>query len=193
MKLLRRAPREVYRVYSEDEFFADTTPHAEHVEAPSPGSTERQLQRLAGATVLLVTVGVVGGMIVLTSVSTPASRRRGDARSSATSGSPPPAGDRMARMDASSGIPAVPERPVDRDGTAPHIGGRKQQAGSRRRALTAPPRRVRPRVAGTQTVSARAQAVLSANAGAPVSLAEPATETSAVSPQPVQVEFGFER
>jgi hypothetical protein len=195
MTLLRRAPREVYRVYSEDEFFAETTPHAEHVDAASPGSTERQLQRLAGATVLLVTVGVVGGMIVVSSVSSPASRRRGGARSSTASGSQPPAGDRIARMQASAGMPDGTGRSVDRGGTAPHVGGRKRQAGWRRRSLTKPPHRVAPRGGVTQTVSVQdpAQVVLSVEAGTPVNVAEPTTGASVASPKPVQIEFGFER
>lgn len=182
-------------MYGEEEFFAQTTPHPEHVDAVSPGGTERQLQRLAGATVLLVTVGVVGGMIVVSSVSSPTSRRRGGARSSAAGGSLPPAGDRVARMDASAGMPDAPERRVDRGGTAPHVGGRKQQAGWRGPAFTRPPHRVKPRVAVTQTVSVQdsAKVVLSANAGAPVSVADPTTGASAAAPQPVQTEFGFER
>lgn len=195
MTLLRRAPREVYRVYSEEEFFAETTPHAEHVDAASPGSTERQLQRLAGATVLLVTVGMVGGMIVVSSVSSPASRRRGGARSSTASGSLPPAGDRIARMQASTGMPVAPARRVDEGGTAPHVGPRNQQAGWRRRSLTKPPHRLRPRVAFTQTVSVQdpARVVPSVEAGTPVNVTEPTTGASVASPQPVQIEFGFER
>lgn len=195
MTLLRRAPREVYRVYSEEEFFAETTPHAEDAGAVSPGGNERQLQRLAGATVLLVTVGVVGGMIVVASVSSPASRRRGGARSSAASRFPPPAGDRVARMQASTGMPVAPARRVDRGGTTSHVGGRKQQAGWRRRSLSKPPNRLGPRVAFTQTVSVQdpAQVVLSADAGTPVNVAEPTPGTSAASPQAAQTEFGFER
>ncbi len=181
-------------MYSEEEFFAETTPHAEHVDSASPGST-RQLQRLAGATVLLVTVGVVGGMIVLSGVSSPASRRRGGARPSTANGSLPPAGDRVARMQASTGMPVAPARRVDRGVTAPHVGARKQQAGSRRRSLTEPPHRATPQGEVTQTVNVRdpAQAVLEADAETAVNVAEPTTGASVASPQPVQIEFGFER
>jgi hypothetical protein len=194
MTLLRRAPREVYRVYSEEEFFAETTPHAEHVDA-SRGNSERQLQRLAGATVLLVTVGVVGGMIVVSIVSSPASRRRGGARSSTASGSLPPAGDRVARMQASAGMPDVRERSVDRRGTAPHVGGREQQASSRRRPLVESPRRVRPHGVVTQTVGVQgpARVLLEADAWVPVRVAEPTAGAPVASPQPAQIEFGFER
>ena len=152
-------------MYSQEEFFADTTPHAEHLDAASPRSTERQLHRLAGATVLLVTVGVVGSMIVVSTVSLPAGRRRSGARALAASGSLPPAGARVA------------------------------QAGLRRRSPAKPPHRVKPQAAVTQIVSVQgpAQVVLEANAGAPVSVAELTTRTSAASPQPVQIEFGFER
>jgi hypothetical protein len=60
--LLRRASREVYRVYSETEFF-DGAADIELL-APSRAGGEWRLRRLAGAAVL---VGAMGGTVVLAS------------------------------------------------------------------------------------------------------------------------------
>jgi hypothetical protein len=65
MTLLRRAPREVYRVYSEAEFFDG--PAGTELFAPTRGSRagERRLRRLAGAAMLAGAVGAIGGAVVL--------------------------------------------------------------------------------------------------------------------------------
>jgi hypothetical protein len=195
MTWLRRAPREVYRVYGEEEFFAETTPHTEPANPTPDGNAEHQLQRLVGATALLVTVGVVGGMIAIASISSSAGRRRSGTRVSAAGGSPLPAGERVARMDASAGMPVAPGRRVDRDSSAPPAGERKRPAGPRRSAPAASPHRLRPRVVVAQIVSApdSAPVVQVASAGAPVSVTDSMTGTSVASRQPVQAEFGFER
>jgi hypothetical protein len=73
MMLLRRAPREVYRVYGEEEFFATA---ADARSEPTDGAGEHRLQRVAGATVLLAAAGAVGGLIAITSLSTAAGARR---------------------------------------------------------------------------------------------------------------------
>jgi DNA-directed RNA polymerase specialized sigma24 family protein len=73
MMLLRRAPREVYRVYGEEEFFATA---ADERSEPTDGAGEHRLQRVAGATVLLAAAGAVGGLIAITSLSTAAGARR---------------------------------------------------------------------------------------------------------------------
>jgi hypothetical protein len=79
MMLLRRAHREVYRVYSEEEFFT-CVDHEERSE-PAGAVGERRLQRVAGATVLLAAAGAVGGVIAITSMSsTTGVRRRTGAR-----------------------------------------------------------------------------------------------------------------
>ncbi len=70
--LLRRAPREVYRVYGEEEFFATA---ADERSEPTDGAGEQRLQRVAGATVLLAAAGAVGGLIAITSLSTAAGAR----------------------------------------------------------------------------------------------------------------------
>lgn len=92
--LLHRAPREVYRVYDEDEFldgagdeefFALVEPVAPIAPieplklaepAASAGTGERRLRRLAGAAMLVGAVGTVGGAIAI-NISRPA---RGVAR-----------------------------------------------------------------------------------------------------------------
>ncbi|HTW42783.1 MAG TPA: hypothetical protein VMD79_10760 [Solirubrobacteraceae bacterium] len=82
MTLLQRAPREVYRVYGEQEFWAltehelcaDTQPQL--YKQPSPVDARRRtLRRLAASTVLLSAVGACGGLVALTGVQ--AGTRRG--------------------------------------------------------------------------------------------------------------------
>jgi hypothetical protein len=70
MMLLRREPREVYRVYSEDEFFECAAADEPSV-ATATGAERRH--RAAGVTMLLAAVGAVGGLIAIASL-TPAAR-----------------------------------------------------------------------------------------------------------------------
>jgi hypothetical protein len=187
----------VYRVYGEDEFFADSTPHAEHLDATRPGGADVQLQRLAGATVLLAVVGAVGAAIVITSVSSiGGARRRGGVRPSASSGSPVPSGERVGLMHESPTMPSATRRP------AGHAGGPrgyarapKRQLRSRRPGVTLRGHRALPLVAVAETVSVAdsAQAGQRVDAQEPPSAAAPATGSPATAPQPGQVEFGFER
>lgn len=74
MTLLRRAPREVYRVYDEEQFLA-CAGHDEPFEAVS-ASGERRLQRVAGATMLVAVTGAVGGLVAITSLSSTAGGAR---------------------------------------------------------------------------------------------------------------------
>ncbi len=66
---VRRAPREVYRVYSEDEFFGEETLAGEAVEgchvAPVGGGDTRW-HAAAGATIAAAAIGAIGGLIALT-------------------------------------------------------------------------------------------------------------------------------
>jgi hypothetical protein len=75
MTVLRRAPREVYRVYGEDEFLARVADHRD-VEPAAPASAQRLLHRVAGTTMLLAAAGMVGGLVALTSLSSGAGSRR---------------------------------------------------------------------------------------------------------------------
>jgi hypothetical protein len=74
MTLLRRAHREVYRVYSEEEFFACVDHDGRSERAGAAG--ERRMHRVAGVTVLLAATGAVGGLIAVTSLSTAMGARR---------------------------------------------------------------------------------------------------------------------
>jgi hypothetical protein len=85
MTLLSRTPREVYRVYSEDDFLADPI-CGEPLQRSGAAAGSRRLHRLAGVTLLIVAASAVGGSIVLTSVQSLAEgRRRVRARSEAAS------------------------------------------------------------------------------------------------------------
>jgi hypothetical protein len=77
MTLLRRAPREVYRVYGEEEFFARVG-HDVGFEtaAPAHASGGVRLQRIAGAGMLLAATGAVGGLIAVGALSSTAAPRR---------------------------------------------------------------------------------------------------------------------
>jgi hypothetical protein len=75
MTVLRRAPREVYRVYGEDDFLARVADHQD-IEPAAPASAERLLHRVAGTTMLLAAAGMVGGLVALTSLSSGAGTRR---------------------------------------------------------------------------------------------------------------------
>jgi hypothetical protein len=65
--LLRRAPREVYRLYDEEAFVAgaDQEERRESTATPPGG---RRLRRIAGTTTLLAAMGATGGVIALSRV-----------------------------------------------------------------------------------------------------------------------------
>lgn len=75
MMLLRRAPREVYRVYSEAEFLADPLCD-ERMRKVDATARVRRLNRIAGATVLVAAAGAVGALIAWTSTPSIAGSRR---------------------------------------------------------------------------------------------------------------------
>jgi hypothetical protein len=73
MTRLRRRPREVYRVYTEDEYLGgaglEVATVGEWPPAAEParkGAGERRLRRAAGMAMLAGTVGAVGGLVVMT-------------------------------------------------------------------------------------------------------------------------------
>jgi hypothetical protein len=64
--LLRRHPRELYRVYAEEEFFAGArTGEGLSGELTPPQLEDRRRRRLAGAVLLAGAVGTVGGVVVI--------------------------------------------------------------------------------------------------------------------------------
>jgi hypothetical protein len=171
MTILRRAPREVYRVYDEDEFFAYAD-REERFESGASAPRARRLHRLAGATMLLAAAGAIGGLTAIAGLSSMAgARRRGGARQLVAS--VPPASSRIARGQI---WPA-------RDGS----NGRDGTAAKERRAAP-----VREMVGARWAASARPAAVsieLASAASAP-----PAYATASARSRPSgRSEFGFER
>ena len=186
MTLLRRAPREVYRVYGEEEFLAYAGGD-ERFEAAGSGTGERRLQRVAGATMLLAAMGAVGGLVAITSLSSVAGDgRRVGAGLLAATGSL--VSSRAARAHVWRGR-AGSDGPRDqrvRDRQADRRSAQDQQADRVRGVRPAGPR-------------PRAAVVALPPPGAPIEAAPPAsvarlTARASAGPQRSgQSEFGFER
>jgi hypothetical protein len=77
MTLPRRAPREVYRVYDEEDFLAEDCVECLHAAPPgrAQGGDERRSGRLAGVAMLCAATGVFGGVIVVSCLSSTKSSR----------------------------------------------------------------------------------------------------------------------
>jgi hypothetical protein len=75
MTVLRRAPREVYRVYSEDEFLTRSA-EDQDLEFAAGASAARRPHWVVGTTMLLAAAGVVWGLIALTGFSSVTGTRR---------------------------------------------------------------------------------------------------------------------
>jgi hypothetical protein len=202
MTLLRRAPREVYRVYSEDEFFAAAAPGEDQGTASPPNSASHQLQRIAGVTILLAVVGVVGGIVAITSMSRVAgARRRGIGRLSAASGSSVRARGGVAPVHTGIAIPSHLGKLVGRSGVAARIGGRSSRVRAAGKLFAPSGHGGRSRGRGgrgaarsrVEDGSGPRHVVQAADAGARVSVADSWAGTSTSASQPVQAEFGFER
>jgi len=187
MTLLRRAPREVYRVYGEEEFFA-CAGGDERLEVAASGMGERRrLQRVAGAAMLLAAVGAVGGLIAITSLSPVAGdgRRVGAGLLAATGSlvASPAARAHVWRERAGSDGPrhrSVRDRQADRR-SAPDP--RADRARSVRRA-GAP---------HMMAAVALRQPSAPIEAAAPASVARLTARASAGPQRSGQSEFGFER
>jgi hypothetical protein len=181
---LGRAPREVYRVYSESEFFADGADEKRR-EAEHGVAGARKLQRLAGVTVLLATVGAVGGLIALASLPVlTGGRRRAGSRASADLASP-----------ARTSLPLRRQTPLLHRLTAPSrsarahkpAGGTAQAGGQRTLHGTAGGRRHPPaKIVGPTNEQTPVGAELVASATASPRGAVVLTPSG-------QIEFGFER
>jgi hypothetical protein len=183
MTLLRRAPREVYRVYGEHEFLADAC-HDEGFAAVASETGPRRLHRMAGATMLLAAMGAVGGLIALTSLSSVArGGRRVRADLLAATGSlisSRAARAHVWRERAGSGAPghqSVRERQADRIRSARSAATRPRAAAVGLRHPLAP-------------IEAPAPAPIEAP---PASVARLTARASSALRQPGQSEFGFER
>jgi hypothetical protein len=84
MTLLQRTPREVYRVFDEDQFLARGA--GQLGESPAtPLAAERRLRRIAGTTVLVAAAAALGGLLTLAGLfSVSGARRRIGVRMSAS-------------------------------------------------------------------------------------------------------------
>jgi len=198
MTPLRRAPREVYRVYDEDEFLAveNCSPRCE---TPEPSPQAWRMRRLAGPTLLLAVSGLVGALIAIAGISPGASARRraGGRLLAATDAARSSRTARVSRRREGASVEARPGgRPRDRLVARVHDVLRAAAASN-----VLAPRRVR--VPGRSEISTRASAPVTTSP--PVSPVELATvsisqrsgaQTSAgASAGPRrsgQSEFGFE-
>jgi hypothetical protein len=186
MTLLRRAPREVYRLYGEEEFLACAGGGEERAAATAV-VVARRLHRVAGATALLAATGAVGGLLAIAGPSLVVGDRRrvGAGLLVATRSLASP---RAARAHVWREPPgsygsrqlSVRDRPADRAHVARRAGASRvgaSRAGAQRPLLD----------------------VASDRQGAPAEVAAPAsvvrlTASAASQPrQPGQSEFGFER
>jgi hypothetical protein len=209
MTLLRRAPREVYRVCGEQEFLASEEElftcavRDERFELATSGIGGRRLHRVAGATMLLAVIGAVGGLIAIASLTSVAGdRRRVGAGLLAASASlvssraargrvwPEPAGSDASRHQSA-------QSQVDRR-SAQDEADRPQDEADRRNAQDRRVDRARG-VRHASVVPVRAAVVAVVHSSAPTEATAPASvsrltaSAASQSRQSGQSEFGFER
>ncbi|MCW3020264.1 MAG: hypothetical protein JWN10_2572 [Solirubrobacterales bacterium] len=196
MTLLQRAPREVYRVFDEDQFLA-RAPHEPLIATAVPAAAERRLRRIAGTTVLLAATGALGGLLAVASVSSVSGTRRRT-------------GVRLFASTVSSGVLPRPSSHVTGARTVRHLtlSAGPRDAGARQRKERLRVSR-RPRPAVRSLVKRRIAAVLSGGRRAPVAIVPeqrsvPVEAVPSASHDPAAVggsqprrsgrsEFGFER
>jgi hypothetical protein len=200
LTLLRRTPREVYRVYAEDEFFACAvesladTARLERSPAPRAAARGRTLRRLASSTMLVAAAGALGGLVVLAERSHPVQARRPDAHEVAASDSR--GTSRLARPQVWRGLTRS-LRAVGAAGARSHQGQAEPVTG----IAVAAHRALRPQehVTLVHRVLAAARGALVAASTAPVPRPESALTSARVAAvaarasDPGQAEFGFER
>jgi hypothetical protein len=172
MTLLRRRPREVYRVYAADEFL-DGSGSGELLEPATSAIGERRLGRLAGAAVLAGAVGAAGAVLAVNSLLSARGaprKARGNSRASARPYLARQAAGRRASFAARRArtSPGIPQRGGHGDGA-----GRSHAGGTPARTSVE---------SGIGSVVAR-----STVAGRSIASA------SADAPPAEHVEFGFER
>jgi hypothetical protein len=213
MTLPGRAPREVYRVYTEAEFFATAVADAELFE-PVGGasiSAERRRRRLAGVAALAGAMGTVGGVVAVTIARAPrhaggtgggagraarvyvARRTPLNASSQAWSGGAAPV---VAVAQPATGARGMPGPRTSQSRAGDHGRARGGAQGGRRRwhAEGARPHIVLAADAAPVRASGVATGATSVGASAPpVLVANRTVSRTDVSPRPQHVEFGFER
>jgi hypothetical protein len=175
MRFSRRAPREVYRVYGEQEFLT-ASELGGAVQLREPGRGAHWPARAVGVTALLAATSAVGGLIALAGPWSAGARRR-------------EAGDRRAAVGRlGSGSRARTQVWQGRElasGTREPLEHKQPRLRERRvrRGLSAP-RAVDVAFAGREAVAASA---------VPVPPAEVLARASALPRRSVHAEFGFER
>jgi hypothetical protein len=189
MRLLSRMPREVYRIYSEDDFLADAI-CGEPLPRSGVAAGSRRLHRLVGVTLLIVAASAIGGSIVLTSVRSLAEgRRRVRARSEAVPESlaavraPRPSvwRQRVTESDARPGHASASHRTARRHGRVPAaLVGKQKLHGAE------PSAPVGERESTLARQNPSVKVVVAAEAAPSLAAADTAGE-------PEQAEFGFER
>jgi hypothetical protein len=203
MMRVRRAPREVYRVYSEEEFFGGDELIAGGVaderDVSSAGGADQRWHTAAGVTIAAAAIGAIGGVVALTwGASAPRDGRRATTGLLAAAGSLAPS--HLAGTHVWRG-PSNAEDPRPRGVTMRRIAAAKpsRRAGTPVRAARArrsPGAGVREQV--TQTVAMTRASYEAAAVREPRGStgAVPATSAPA-QPQhpthPAVSEFGFER
>jgi hypothetical protein len=196
MTLLRRAPREVYRLYDEQEFFGQAAGE-EPFQVAAPQAGVRWLHRVAGATVLLAVTGAVGGVVA--GAGPPSVKGGGRAvRSSllAATGSLLAARARVsqeaagARSWARSSQAALARDVKHARALAAAVNGAREQA--RSLASTAAPRLPRAPV-DREVLASVARNVASASAGVASASTAGVASASAGVRESQPAEFGFER
>jgi hypothetical protein len=201
MTVLRRAPREVYRVYGEQEFL-DGVDHAEaplrrsqagycrRATRPPAGSWtgERRLRRVTGAALLLGAVGAVGALSAFSGAPSTKGRGRGLGGSLRASIGPL-AGTHVRRAG------QVSQARIWRPRAARRSSGERSRAARPARIDQRAGRRGRALVAGAPLPSVERAVEPPKVNGTSVSVARlTATAGASVGPQgPVHPEFGFER
>jgi hypothetical protein len=193
MTLIRRAPREVYRVYSEAEFLADPLCD-EQVRNIDATAGVRRLNRIAGATVLVAAAGAVGAMIAWTSTpSIAGSRRRERPRTHpalASNGPTPASAPRVWRVQEggarSAHVRASGHPASRRDHSQP------QTQRARRHEITPSPIGALRQVStlGQRGTPSPTPPVMAAS---PVDASSPAAAVPATPAPSDETEFGFER
>jgi len=184
-----RASREVYRVYSEADYFAGAEELGKWNTPPVKGALrERRLSPLRGAAALAGVVGAVGGMIVLVGMGA-----RFSGRHAAGKRTPAPLGASL-RAGGLEPAPAVRRGGARRTGGMHRAGSVWRRAAVRRSAVRRPAgssRSAAPRRMAESTLSAPP-----GRAPATPAVAYDAAEAGAIertARSPTQSEFGFER
>jgi hypothetical protein len=199
MTLLRRAPREVYRVYDEEEFLAGEA-WIECPQSACPDTEERdgggaRARHLAVAAMLCGAVGAVGAVIVISSLPPANGSRRVVASLRATVVAPVLARASRTRIWQARTVANAPGR-ESRQGSPRAAAGSRPSQVQARREIPGSPRQADVAIEVDVPPSADARPVTASSAAEP-SAVEPATTASSATAssagRSARAEFGFEQ